>query len=131
MWFYYSCKHRQESDSVLVSHVKRRGSSGIRSNDVGQYVFSQAGLDVDLLSFMLQVELAACPPWINVVYLVYSLVTHVYFKSTTFPQGAADQTVVLHELFLMPLMEMLKQLAINSSNVSQLILSFPEERRSF
>lgn len=37
------------------------------------------------------------PPWINVVYLVYSLVPHVYLKSTTFPQGAADQTGALHE----------------------------------
>lgn len=36
-------------------------------------------------------------PWINVVYLVYSPVPHVYLKSTTFPQGAADQTSVLHE----------------------------------
>lgn len=32
-------------------------------------------------------------PWINVVYLVYSSFPHVYLKSTTFPQGATDQTV--------------------------------------
>lgn len=58
------------------------------------------------------------------MYLVYSLVTHVYFKSTTFPQGAADQTDVLHEA----VSDAFKQLAINSSNVSQLIFRFPEEK---
>lgn len=44
---------------------------------------------------MLGLQLAAWPPWINVVYLVYSLITHVYFKSTTFLQGAADQAGAL------------------------------------
>lgn len=52
---------------------------------------SSSSADIHLPSTVLGLQLAACPPWINVVYLVYSLITHVYFKSTTFLQGAADQ----------------------------------------
>lgn len=42
----------------------------------------------------------AAAPWINVVYLVYSPVPHVYCKSTTFPQSAADQTGGKHDTFV-------------------------------
>lgn len=60
-------------------------------------IYGGSSTDIHPPSAVLGLQLAACPPWINVVYLVYSLITHVYFKSTTFLQGAADQAGALRD----------------------------------
>lgn len=60
-------------------------------------IYSSGSAHNRLPSSVLGLQLAACPPWINVVYLVYSLITHVYFKSTTFLQGATVQAGMLHD----------------------------------
>lgn len=92
-------------------------------------IYSSSSAHIRPPSSVLRLQLAACPPWINVVYLVYSLITHVYFKSTTFLQGATDQAGMLRDTVCGAFFQRYRsaRLTIHHNNSQLIFPATPEE----